>query len=76
MFVWDATLTIVMLSAAVLFESTVLLIVAVVVTTVPYLYLQWVLPEKLGNWRRYKYGVESPNNTIERDAPQAGRPSL
>jgi hypothetical protein len=77
LFVADAALTIVLLSAALIFESTVLLMVAIVVTTVPYLIMQWVLPGRVGSWRRYKYGVERPNSTIERDARKSdARPSL
>jgi hypothetical protein len=76
LFVVDATLTIVTLSAAIIFESTALLAVAIVAATVPSLVQQWVLPSRLGSWRRYRYGVESPNSTIARNARKSGaRPS-
>jgi hypothetical protein len=49
----DGLLTVVGLGAAIMLESTMLLVLVVVVSTVPYLVVQKVLPDRLGAWRRY-----------------------
>jgi hypothetical protein len=73
----DATMTLVMLCVAILLESTVLLMIAIAVITLPCLYLQQVLPDRLGSWHRYTCGVKSAGSASEGDARKNGaRPPL
>ena len=59
--VTDLLLTLALFSIAFALESKVLLLVAIVVATVPYIVVQKVLPHRLVQWPRYKKVGESPN---------------